>query len=79
MTDGDGQPDAPVVDGERPDGPAAGDGDGDGDGERPYGPEATPALLHHRRSVEEASDQAFGDQWSTLHDDCVGYVRAVAG
>ncbi|WP_200210853.1 hypothetical protein [Micromonospora coerulea] len=32
-----------------------------------------------RRYAEEASDHAFGEQWSTLHGDCVGYVRAVAG
>ncbi|WP_446217091.1 hypothetical protein [Micromonospora sp. IBHARD004] len=37
------------------------------------------AVVHDGRSVEEASDQVFGEQWSTLHDDCVGYVRAVAG
>ncbi|WP_406040446.1 hypothetical protein OG799_31470 [Micromonospora sp. NBC_00898] len=37
------------------------------------------AVVHDQRSVEEASDQVFGEQWSTLHDDCVAYVRAVAG
>ncbi|MGC1212517.1 MAG: hypothetical protein WA890_14750, partial [Micromonospora sp.] len=37
------------------------------------------AVVHDDRSLDEASDQAFGEQWSTLHDDCVGYVRAVAG
>ncbi|WP_319460362.1 hypothetical protein [Micromonospora sp. RTP1Z1] len=37
------------------------------------------AVIHDRRSVDEASDQVFGEQWSTLHDDCVAYVRAVAG
>ncbi|RQX00964.1 hypothetical protein [Micromonospora globispora] len=36
------------------------------------------AVVHDDRSFDEASDQAFGEQWSTLHDDCVGYVRAVA-
>ncbi|SCG54379.1 hypothetical protein [Micromonospora inositola] len=37
------------------------------------------AVVHDRRSVDEAAEQVFGEQWSTLHDDCVGYVRAVAG
>ncbi|MDZ5444622.1 MULTISPECIES: hypothetical protein [Micromonospora] len=36
-------------------------------------------VVHDRRSAEEASDQVFGEQWATLHDDCVRYVRTVAG
>jgi hypothetical protein len=34
------------------------------------------AVVHDRRSVEEASEEVFDDPWSTLHDECVGSVRA---
>ncbi|MFR9776490.1 hypothetical protein ACL02O_10595 [Micromonospora sp. MS34] len=37
------------------------------------------AVVHERRSLDAAADEAFGERWSTLHDDCVAYVRAVAG
>ncbi|MGC5019823.1 hypothetical protein [Micromonospora sp. DT47] len=36
------------------------------------------AVVHERRSLEDASEQVFGDPWGPLHDECVGYVRAVA-
>ncbi|WP_433494376.1 hypothetical protein ACQP26_27715 [Micromonospora sp. CA-248089] len=37
------------------------------------------AVVHERRSPEQAADEVFGDPWSMLHDDCVAYVRAVVG
>lgn len=37
------------------------------------------AVVHERRSLRDAADDVFGESWSTLHDDCVAYVRAVAG
>ncbi|SCL13948.1 Peptidase MA superfamily [Micromonospora rhizosphaerae] len=37
------------------------------------------AVVHERRSADEASEQVFGERWSSLHDDCLSYVRAVAG
>ncbi|SCG35876.1 hypothetical protein [Micromonospora halophytica] len=37
------------------------------------------SVVHDRRPVEEASEQVLGERWSTLHDECVGYVRSVAG
>ncbi|OKI71051.1 hypothetical protein [Micromonospora sp. CB01531] len=37
------------------------------------------AVVHEHRSLGDAADQVFGERWSALHDDCVAYVRAVAG
>ncbi|WP_433314427.1 hypothetical protein [Micromonospora chersina] len=37
------------------------------------------AVVHERRSMAEAADEVFGEPWSGLHDDCVAYLRAVAG
>ncbi|MCI4062914.1 hypothetical protein MRQ36_10150 [Micromonospora sp. R77] len=37
------------------------------------------AVIHDRDPVEQASERVFGEQWSTLHDDCVAYVRGVVG
>ncbi|MEU7793402.1 hypothetical protein AB0B11_08185 [Micromonospora tulbaghiae] len=37
------------------------------------------AVVHQGRTPEQAADEVFGDPWSMLHDDCVGYVRAVVG
>ncbi|MFD2765493.1 hypothetical protein [Micromonospora eburnea] len=37
------------------------------------------AVVHERQSLDEAADQVFGDPWSGLHDDCVNYLRTVAG
>ncbi|MFI2710109.1 hypothetical protein ACH495_08265 [Micromonospora sp. NPDC018662] len=37
------------------------------------------AVVHQRRSPDEAADEVFGDPWPALHDDCVAYVRAAAG
>ncbi|MGC4896563.1 hypothetical protein [Micromonospora sp. DT31] len=37
------------------------------------------AVVHDRRSPEQAADEVFGDPWSVLHDDCVAYVRAAVG
>ncbi|MGR6322331.1 hypothetical protein Q2K19_13965 [Micromonospora soli] len=36
-------------------------------------------VVHERRPVAAAAEEVFGDPWPALHDDCVGYVRAVAG
>ncbi|MFG1653764.1 hypothetical protein ACGFIE_27905 [Micromonospora sp. NPDC049275] len=47
-----------------------------------FGPERLltffKAVVHERRTLEVAAEQAFGEQWSTLHDECVAYVRATA-
>ncbi|MGW4157031.1 hypothetical protein ACWEDF_28155 [Micromonospora chersina] len=37
------------------------------------------AVVHERLSMAEAADEVFGEPWSGLHDDCVAYLRAVAG
>lgn len=37
------------------------------------------AVVHERRSMDEAADEVFGEPWPGLHDDCVAYLRAVAG
>jgi len=37
------------------------------------------AVVHEHRSVDEAAERVFGDPWSALHDDCVDYLRTVAG
>ncbi|WP_343444894.1 hypothetical protein [Micromonospora schwarzwaldensis] len=37
------------------------------------------AVVHERRSPDVAADEVFGDEWATLHDDCVAYVRSAAG
>ncbi|MBQ0977675.1 hypothetical protein KBX34_05950, partial [Micromonospora sp. M61] len=36
-------------------------------------------VVHDRRTLDVAAEKAFGEQWSTLHDECVAYVRAAAG
>ncbi|MET8349820.1 MULTISPECIES: hypothetical protein [unclassified Micromonospora] len=47
-----------------------------------YGPQRLlaffEAVVHGRKAFEDAAEQAFGEQWSTLHDECVAYVRAAA-
>ncbi|PWR08500.1 hypothetical protein DKT68_15475 [Micromonospora acroterricola] len=47
-----------------------------------YGPERLlaffTAVVHERKKLDTAAEQAFGEQWSTLHDECVAYVRAAA-
>ncbi|WP_112699073.1 hypothetical protein [Micromonospora noduli] len=35
-------------------------------------------VVHDGRTIDAASEKAFGEQWSTLHDECVAYVRATA-
>ncbi|WP_320069532.1 hypothetical protein [Micromonospora sp. RTGN7] len=37
------------------------------------------AVVHDRRPLDEASGQAFGQPWTALHDECVGYARSAAG
>ncbi len=37
------------------------------------------AVVHERRPMAAAADEVFGDPWPALHDDCVAYLRAVAG
>jgi len=37
------------------------------------------AVVHERKPPEEASRDAFGEEWGVLHDDCVAYLRALAG
>ncbi|WP_089155407.1 hypothetical protein [Micromonospora sp. NBS 11-29] len=37
------------------------------------------SVVHQRRAPAEAADEAFGEPWSALHDDCVAYVRAAVG
>ncbi|TWG23179.1 hypothetical protein FHX75_121726 [Micromonospora palomenae] len=34
------------------------------------------AVVHDRRSLDDASEQVLGDPWTALHDECVAYVRA---
>ncbi|MEU7613278.1 hypothetical protein [Micromonospora sp. NPDC049204] len=45
-----------------------------------YGPQRLltffKAVVHERKTLEVAAEEAFGEQWSTLHDECVAYVRA---
>ncbi|MFI5925985.1 hypothetical protein ACIA3K_08345 [Micromonospora sp. NPDC051543] len=36
------------------------------------------AVVHDRATLAAAADEAFGEDWSTLHDECVAYVRATA-
>ncbi|MFJ6152076.1 hypothetical protein [Micromonospora profundi] len=36
------------------------------------------AVVHERKPFDVAAEESFGEQWSTLHDECVAYVRAVA-
>ncbi|MEU7843309.1 hypothetical protein AB0B39_20405 [Micromonospora sp. NPDC049114] len=47
-----------------------------------FGPERLlaffKAVVHERKTADVAAEQAFGEQWSTLHDECVAYVRATA-
>ncbi|RQX19874.1 hypothetical protein DDE19_02595 [Micromonospora ureilytica] len=35
-------------------------------------------VVHDGRTIDAASEKAFGEQWSTLHDECVAYIRATA-
>lgn len=35
-------------------------------------------VVHDGRPVEEASREAFGEDWSALQDDCVSYARSAA-
>ncbi|TWJ25659.1 hypothetical protein JD76_05832 [Micromonospora endolithica] len=37
------------------------------------------AVVHDRRTLDEAAEAAFGEPWSRLHDDCVTYARSVVG
>ncbi|MFI7428360.1 hypothetical protein ACIBPB_15345 [Micromonospora sp. NPDC049836] len=37
------------------------------------------AVVHERKPLDDAAEAILGDSWPALHDDCVGYVRAVAG
>ncbi|MEH1167162.1 hypothetical protein V6V47_17440 [Micromonospora sp. CPCC 205539] len=45
-----------------------------------YGPERLltffKAVLHERKTLDVAAEQAFGERWSVLHDECVASVRA---
>ncbi|MER7474297.1 hypothetical protein [Micromonospora sp. NPDC000018] len=47
-----------------------------------FGPERLlaffAAVVHERRPVADAAEATFGEPWSTLHDECVAYVQAVA-
>ncbi|MET8084993.1 hypothetical protein [Micromonospora sp. NPDC005237] len=47
-----------------------------------FGPERLltffKAVVHERKTPDAAAEQAFGEQWSTLHDECVAYVRATS-
>ncbi|MEU8168363.1 hypothetical protein AB0B97_17895 [Micromonospora sp. NPDC049004] len=47
-----------------------------------FGPERLlaffKAVVHERKTADVAAEQAFGEQWSTLHDECVAYVRATS-
>ncbi|WP_234582360.1 hypothetical protein [Micromonospora sp. MH99] len=47
-----------------------------------FGPERLlaffKAMVHERKTADVAAEQAFGEQWSTLHDECVAYVRATS-
>ncbi|RLP96842.1 hypothetical protein [Micromonospora sp. CV4] len=47
-----------------------------------YGPQRLlaffKAVVHERKAFAVAAEEAFGEQWSTLHDECVAYVRAAA-
>ncbi|MEU5913587.1 hypothetical protein [Micromonospora sp. NPDC047527] len=36
------------------------------------------AVVHERKALDVAAEQVFDEPWSTLHDECVAYVRAVA-
>ncbi|MCO1598858.1 hypothetical protein M8C17_27275 [Micromonospora sp. RHAY321] len=48
-----------------------------------YGPQRLltffEAVVHERKALDVAAGEAFGERWSTLHDECVAYVRAAAG
>ncbi|MEU3453956.1 hypothetical protein ABZ671_10170 [Micromonospora sp. NPDC006766] len=37
------------------------------------------AVVHQHRSLDDAADQVFGDPWPALHDECVDYLRVIAG
>ncbi|WP_405429353.1 hypothetical protein [Micromonospora sp. NBC_00617] len=47
-----------------------------------FGPERLlaffKAVVHERKTMDAAAEQAFGEQWSTLHDECVAYVRSTS-
>ncbi|TDB74075.1 hypothetical protein [Micromonospora sp. KC723] len=36
------------------------------------------AVVHDRQPVDAAAERVFGDDWATLHDDCVAYVRSAS-
>jgi hypothetical protein len=36
------------------------------------------AVVHEGRSVPDAGRESFGQEWSTLHEECVAYLRSVA-
>ncbi|MFF5178614.1 hypothetical protein ACFY2Q_11405 [Micromonospora sp. NPDC000316] len=36
------------------------------------------AVVHERKALDVAAEEVFGERWSTLHDECVAYVRAAA-
>ncbi|TDC82150.1 hypothetical protein E1193_12670 [Micromonospora sp. KC606] len=36
------------------------------------------AAVLDRQPVDEAAERVFGDDWPTLHDDCVAYVRSAS-
>lgn len=48
-----------------------------------FGPERLlaffAAVVHERTPVDQAAERVLGEPWSALHDECVGYVRAVVG
>ncbi|MGW3785729.1 hypothetical protein ACWD5Z_14140 [Micromonospora chokoriensis] len=45
-----------------------------------YGPQRLlaffKAVVHERDTLDVAAEQAFGEKWTTLHDECVAYTRA---
>jgi hypothetical protein len=36
------------------------------------------AVVHDKRTLDQASAEVFGDPWSVLHGECVSYVRSAA-
>ncbi|MFF5053565.1 hypothetical protein ACFY1S_10330 [Micromonospora sp. NPDC000663] len=47
-----------------------------------YGPQRLlaffKAVVHDRRTLDAAAEEAFGERWSTLHDECAASIRATA-
>jgi hypothetical protein len=37
------------------------------------------AVVRERQPLDRAADEAFGERWSVLHDDCAAYVRTIVG